>query len=163
MTKEEFFREAIPAALEAGHLWPEYAACEAALESAWGESKLAKEGNNLFGQKHGFTTQEWPVLIIPTKENVDLNHDGIVSPDEVVNDHNAQWACFPDWATSFRERMEVLRRMSCYRNALNAIAGETFVTEVSKYWATDPLRAAKVLTTYRVNKRLIQQVSANLQ
>jgi flagellum-specific peptidoglycan hydrolase FlgJ len=126
-----------------------------------GRSKAATLGNNLFGQKHGFTTQEFPLIVIPTKENVDLNHDGIVSPDEVVNE-SASWACFPDWKTAFSERMEVLRRMSCYQKALACQTGEQFITEVSNFWATDPLRAAKVLSTHRVNKYLIKRVSDGL-
>jgi hypothetical protein len=37
--KQEFFAKAIPAALDADHIWPEYACCEAALESNWGGRK----------------------------------------------------------------------------------------------------------------------------
>ena len=49
--QDDFLRKAAAAASAAGHPFPEYAACEAALESAWGQSGLATRANNLFGQK----------------------------------------------------------------------------------------------------------------
>lgn len=149
MKPVEFLTKAVAAAKEAGHIWPEYAACEAALESGWGESAIARRGNNLFGQKTGFSTQDLPVLDMPTKENVDLDHDGVVEPDEVIKLKKCGWAMFSDWATCFRERMELLQRSHYYKDALAAKTGEEFVKRVSKIWATDPERGAKVLATYR--------------
>ena len=49
--EDNFLRQASAAARAAGHIFPDYAACEAALESTWGQSRLAREANNLFGQK----------------------------------------------------------------------------------------------------------------
>ncbi len=49
--QDSFLRQASAAARAAGHIFPDYAACEAALESTWGRSRLAREANNLFGQK----------------------------------------------------------------------------------------------------------------
>ena len=49
--QDSFLRQASAAARAAGHIFPDYAACEAALESTWGQSRLAREANNLFGQK----------------------------------------------------------------------------------------------------------------
>ncbi len=51
MIQDEFLSKACAAARSAGHIFPEYAACEAALESGWGMSGLAQKANNLFGQK----------------------------------------------------------------------------------------------------------------
>lgn len=151
MTPQEFLDKAYKAAVDSGHIFPEFAACEAALESAWGNSKLCILGNNLFGQKSGFSSKEFPVIEMPTKENVDLNKDGRIDPSEVVT-VKSNWAKFPDWATAFRERMELLQRLAPrflhYGNALNAKTGREFVTEVSKSWSTDPLRATKVLAIY---------------
>jgi flagellum-specific peptidoglycan hydrolase FlgJ len=138
MTPSTFLPKAIQAAEESGHIWPEYAACEAALESAWGESQLAKKGNNLFGEKNP-KGSGYPTMELPTFEFI--NGQRIRT--------TAIWPCFPDWRTSFVERMNVLRRLAPffphYGNALAAPDGETFVIEVSKTWATDPDRAAKVL------------------
>jgi flagellum-specific peptidoglycan hydrolase FlgJ len=147
--KHEFFRRAIAAAMMAMHPFPEYAACEAALESAWGTSLIARKANNLFGQKEGFTTRDLPIIDVGT--------------DEVVHGHvehlsHAQWPMFPDWKTCFKERLELLMRASVYHDAMRALDGETFVREVSRHWATDPARAEKVLITYRVNRDLIEGV-----
>lgn len=155
MTPDEFLAKAVAAARAAGHIWPEYAACEAALESGWGKSRLCQLGNNLFGQKTGFSSTEWPTIDLPTKENVDLDHDGVVEPNEVVSVKKCGWAKFPDWETCFRERMELLKRSSLYKKALAATTGEKFIEEVSKVWATDPNRGAKVLATLRAHKKAL--------
>lgn len=135
MTPDEFLTKAKCAASDAGHPWPEYAACEAALESNWGKSGLAIRGNNLFGQKHGFTTSEWPSLDMPTWE--------VIKGVRIAT--TAKFAKFPDWATCFKERHELLQRKSAYAPALKAETGVDFVRLVSKVWATDPDRADKVL------------------
>lgn len=151
MTPQEFLDKAYKAAVDSGHIFPEFAACEAALESAWGNSKLCILGNNLFGQKAPRKNSAWPTIDMKTKENADLNHDGIVAPDETET-IVSKWIKFPDWASAFRERMAVLQRLAPdirnYRNALAAKTGREFVTEVSKSWSTDPLRATKVLIIY---------------
>jgi flagellum-specific peptidoglycan hydrolase FlgJ len=115
-------------------------ACEAALESAWGESKLCRLANNLFGQKSGCTTRDLKVIDIGTNE--------IINGCPVRLSHT-QWPIFPDWVSCFRERMELLRTSSAYAPALAAKSGEEFVRAVSRVWATDPQRAYKVLSIYR--------------
>jgi flagellum-specific peptidoglycan hydrolase FlgJ len=139
MTPRAFFAKALPAAYAAKHIWPEYAACEAALESGWGTSRLAREANNLFGQKRGFTTKNQPTISIPTREFLDGKW--VIVP--------AEWACFATWEDSFAARRKLLRRKPAYASALAAKDGEAFVREVSKVWATDPGRAEKVLAIWR--------------
>jgi flagellum-specific peptidoglycan hydrolase FlgJ len=141
--QEEFLAKATQAASTAGHIWPEYAACEAALESGWGTSKLAVRANNLFGQK-----QTAPPLygtgnlVLPTREF--LRGEWV----EVV----ARWISFPDWIACFRSRMEMLEREQgeypAFAAALRATTGEEFVRQVSSKWSTDPERAEKVLEIY---------------
>jgi flagellum-specific peptidoglycan hydrolase FlgJ len=133
----DFLTKAVAAAKAANHIFPEYAACEAALESAWGESKLAKMANNLFGQKAG--KENYPNIQILTREY--LNGQWVTVP--------ANWPCFPDWITCFKERMALLQRKAAYAPALAAQTGEDFILTVSKVWATDPERGNKVLATYR--------------
>lgn len=143
MEPQEFLAKATQAASESGHVWPEYAACEAALESGWGGSQLAVKANNLFGEKNprGST---YPTLDIPTHE--------WDATKKVYYNTVATWPIFPDWRTAFIERMNVLRRLESafphYANALAAKDGETFVKEVSQTWSTDPKRADKVLAIY---------------
>lgn len=140
MEPQQFLDRAVSAAREAGAIWPEYMACEAALETGWGESKLCRVANNLLGQKSGCTTRDLKVIDIATDEII----DGCP-----VHLSHTQWPVFPDWEICFRERMELLRTKSAYAPALAAKTGEEFVRAVSRVWATDPQRADKVLAIYR--------------
>ncbi|HVJ08041.1 MAG TPA: glucosaminidase domain-containing protein [Acidisarcina sp.] len=141
--QEAFLQKAAFAAHAAGHIFPEYAACEAALESAWGQSRLAIAANNLFGQKQ--LPSSSPVLqtiSLPTREYL---HGKWVTV-------NASWASFPDWNACFQARMHLLvaasRMYPHYAAALAATSGRQFVLEVSQTWSTDPARASKVLAIY---------------
>ena len=136
------------AARAAGHIFPEYAACEAALESNWGQSRLAREASNLFGQKasvqeQGLGEQGTGTLTLPTQEFLHGHWVTVI----------AHWARFSDQTACFRARMELLRRLEhgypAYARALAAATGEIFVQEVSRAWSTDPERAAKVLAIHR--------------
>ncbi len=144
MTPQEFLPKAAAAARAAGHIYPEYAACEAALESAWGASALALQANNLFGQKQCHPPRG-ASLSLPTREYL---HGAWTTVQ-------AQWIVFSDWQDCFAHRMTLLRSLENgyphYRAALAAGSGEQFVSQVSKSWSTDPARAAKVLAIYRAS------------
>jgi flagellum-specific peptidoglycan hydrolase FlgJ len=141
--REQFLMRAAEAARAAGHVFPEYAACEAALESGWGESRLAREGNNLFGQKQAHPPLGGTgTLAIETREFL---HGEWVTVA-------ARWVKFADWAECFRARMAVLEGLRHaypqYAAALGAKSGEEFVELVSERWSTDPERARKVLAVH---------------
>jgi flagellum-specific peptidoglycan hydrolase FlgJ len=151
--QDAFLVKARDAALAAGHPWPEYAACEAALESRWGTSKLCVQGNNLFGEKQHLVPI-FGTMTLMTWE--DLNKDGKPEPEEYIK--GVKWVKFPDWSSCFKSRIDTISRLanehrfSGYAAALKAADGEEFVREVSKNWATDPLRADKVLAIHHVHK-----------
>ena len=137
-------------ARNANHIFPEMAACEAALESGFGQSGLAKSDNNLFGMKQ----HQHPVYgthILPTKEfvGVDKDTDAVKDGWIVVN---ASWVSYPDYAACFTDRVNTLRRLASfypnYAAALNAQDPNTYITAVSKTWSTDPNRATKVQSIY---------------
>jgi flagellum-specific peptidoglycan hydrolase FlgJ len=160
MTTFEFLERALRAAIQAGHIFPECAACEAALESGWGESRLAREANNLFGQKSGRFTESLPTISIPTREFLHGQFETVP----------ATWPKFYDWTGSFAARMVLLkgakhsqsvgpcptcgrfRGEPIYDTALAAANGEDFVREVSRHWSTDLRRAEDVLKTYRAHQ-----------
>jgi flagellum-specific peptidoglycan hydrolase FlgJ len=142
MTTSDFLHRAVAAALAAGHVFPEFAACEAALESGWGESRLAREANNLFGQKSGRFTESLPTLSLPTREF--LHGRSVIVP--------ATWPKFYDWIGSFAARMVLLKGESLYAAALASADGQSFVREVSRHWSTDPDRAEKVLEIYSAHQ-----------
>ncbi len=142
--QDSFLRQASAAARAAGHIFPEYAACEAALESNWGQSRLAREANNLFGQKQSADDSgEIATIAMPTQEFLRGRWITVV----------AHWARFADQAACFRARMALLHRLQqnypAYARALSAATGEVFIEEVSRAWSTDPQRAAKVLAIHR--------------
>jgi len=141
--QQEFLKKAYESALSAGHIFPEIAACEAAIESAWGQSKLAREANNLFGQKQSHPALAGSgTLSLPTQEFL---HNQWVNVE-------ANWVRFASWHDCFAARMALLKRLSRayphYAAALAARSGEDFATQVSKSWSTDPERAAKVLAIH---------------
>ncbi len=142
--QQEFLTKAYESARSAGHIFPEIAACEAAIESAWGRSKLAREANNLFGQKQSHPPLAGTgTLSLPTQEFL---------RNQWVN-VEANWVKFASWHDCFAARMALLKRLSRayphYAAALAAESGEEFAVEVSKSWSTDPERAAKVLAVHR--------------
>jgi flagellum-specific peptidoglycan hydrolase FlgJ len=118
------------------------AACEAALESNWGNSVLARDGQNLFGMKQ----HKHPVygtMTLPTREF--LNGDWLTV--------NSGWVNYPDWRACFADRLITLERLSNayphYAGALRAPDAPTYISEVSKTWSTDPDRGKKVLSIYQ--------------
>lgn len=142
MTREQFLTAAYTEAKFAGHCWPEYAACEAAEESAFGESQLAIQAKNLFGLKQGRFTRDLPTIEMPTHE---WEHGEMVSTV-------ALWPKFESWKQAFEVRMQVLHGLAPefphYRAALAASTGEAYITQVSQTWSTDPRRGANVLSIY---------------
>lgn len=137
-----FLDKASAEAQKSSHPFPQMAACEAALESSWGNSELAREGNNLFGMKQ----HAHPVcgtVTLPTREFLDGKWVPCTS----------QWVSYPDLASCFADRLATLQRLSNayphYKAALDAQDAEMFVREVSKTWSTDPQRADKILSIYR--------------
>lgn len=137
-----FLDKATDQATKANHPFPRMAACEAALESSWGNSELAREGNNLFGMKQ-HSHPIYGTLTLPTKEFLGGNWISV----------NANWLQYPDWQACFADRLATLQRLSNayphYKAAIEATDETTFITEVSKTWSTDPRRAEKVLSIYQ--------------
>lgn len=141
--QQQFLLSARDAAAAADHPFPEYAACEAALESNYGRSRLALQANNLFGQKQSTPPIEGTTtLVLPTRE--------FIRGVWVVI--QAKWAQFPALAACFAARIALLKRLAPgfphYKAALAATTGEQFIVEVSKTWSTDPNRAGKVLEVH---------------
>jgi flagellum-specific peptidoglycan hydrolase FlgJ len=144
MSPSEFLTSAFNAATTAKHPFADYAACEAALESAWGSSKLATEAFNLFGRKQSHDHPVYETLDMPTKEF--LHGQWITT--------TAHWVKYPTWAACFDDRVALLRRVPLYAPAFAATNGADFVKLVSEHWSTDPQRAEKVLAIYAHHKEI---------
>lgn len=139
-------------ALEAKHIHPCMAACEAALESAFGTSALARLGLNLFGMKQ-HAHPVYGTLNLPTRE---------FDNGEFVPKFQA-WVQYDNVAECFADRMETLMRLRDvyphYQAALTASDPQAYIREVSATWSTDPQRADKVLAIYN---EVFPQIPANL-
>jgi flagellum-specific peptidoglycan hydrolase FlgJ len=149
--QRDFLCNAKTEAVKANHPFPIMAACEAALESAWGNSMLARDGNNLFGTKQ-HTHPIFETLNLPTREFLSGNWTTV----------EAGWVHYPDIASCFADRLATLQRLATmtnaatgaleypnYANALAATDPLTYIKEVSQTWSTDPGRAAKVTAIYQ--------------
>jgi flagellum-specific peptidoglycan hydrolase FlgJ len=138
---KDFLRRAMLAAEQAGHVFPEMAACEAALESGYGTSLLASAYLNLFGMKQ-HSHPIYGTHVLPTREF----ENGKWRPTE------SSWVVYPSWAACFADRMATLKRLAPhlphYAHALAAGSATTYINEVSMTWSTDPERASKVLAIY---------------
>jgi len=137
-----FIGAAAAEASKASHPFPLMAACEAALESNYGLSELAREGNNLFGMKQ-HKHPAFGTLSLPTREFV--NAEWIAT--------TAEWVKYPDWLSCFADRLATLQRLASvyphYAAALAAGDAESYIAQVSLTWSTDPNRGAKVLSIYQ--------------
>lgn len=140
--QKEFLQTAALQAKKAGHVFPEMAACEAALESGhpdpvtkvsiYGGSQLAREGNNLFGMKK-HRHNAYGVMRLPAHE---------FENGEWIVVEGADWEKYPDWASCFADRMGTLSRLSPYlphyAAALAAQDPRSYAIQVSESWSTDP-------------------------
>jgi flagellum-specific peptidoglycan hydrolase FlgJ len=140
--QKQFVLEAAAAAKAACHVFPDMAACEAALESTYGTSLLVVQDKNAFGMKQ----HRHPIFgthNLPTREFENGEWEHVT----------AAWVSYPDLASCFTDRMDTLRRLSSvyphYAAALAAKDAISYCTEVSKTWSTDPKRAEKVLAIYK--------------
>lgn len=137
----QWIRTIESAATQGSHIFPLMAACEAALESGFGQSHLVREANNLFGMKeHGHP--EHGILSLPTKEFLDGKWTVV----------DANWMKYSSLPECFLDRMHTLGRLAPkyphYRAALTAEDEYTYVREVSQSWSTDPQRSEKVIEIY---------------
>jgi flagellum-specific peptidoglycan hydrolase FlgJ len=140
----QFLDEATAEATRVGAPFPEMEASEAALESRFGQSELAREGNNFFGMKQ-HVHPEYVTLNLPTHEGT----PGLPDWKEIT----AEFIKYPDWGSCFTDRINTLIRLSPiyphYKAALTAKDAETFITQVSMTWSTDTTRAMHVSQIYQ--------------
>lgn len=108
---------------------------QAALESAWGESGLAKAGNNLFGIK---ADSLWcgQTLTMNTKEFI--KGQWMVVP--------ALWRKYPSWQASIDDHAAFLKRNPRYKACFACTSAPAFARALAQAgYATDPAYADKVI------------------
>lgn len=113
-----------------------FTVAEAALESGWGESQLARDGKNLFGVKadpawHG------DVLTLNTREF--LHGTWVMVP--------ARWRKYNDWQNCMDDHAAFLHQNRRYAACFQCVAGDAFAKAVAQAgYATDPDYASKVIS-----------------
>lgn len=113
-----------------------FTVAQAALESAWGESLLARQGKNLFGVK---ADPSWKgdVLTINTREF--LHGTWVMVP--------ARWRKYTDWQTCMDDHAAFLHQNPRYAACFQCSTGDAFARAVAKAgYATDPDYAAKLVS-----------------
>ena len=108
---------------------------QAALESGWGESALAKTGNNLFGIKAG-SLWRGQTLTMNTKEFI--KGQWVVVP--------ALWRKYPNWQASIDDHAAFLKRNPRYRGCFDCSSVQSFALALAQAgYATDPDYPGKLL------------------
>ncbi|MEM4203920.1 MAG: glucosaminidase domain-containing protein [Candidatus Methanomethylicaceae archaeon] len=129
-------------ARDAGYIVaPGAVAAQAALESAFGTSKLSTDGNNLFGIK---ATKSWdgPVVEYETKECI--NGEWITI--------TARFRKYESWRECVFDYAKIINRLPWYRDAVDAarvgddigFINGLLASEKQPGWATDPKYAEKI-------------------
>jgi flagellum-specific peptidoglycan hydrolase FlgJ len=140
MSKEEFLRQAIAAARESSRssgLPAAITVAQAALESNWGQSQLARDANNYFGIKaHGA-------------------HERVAYPTfECMNGRTvrvtAEFARYASMEECFADRDRLILSLECYAAARRAKDDpEAFARALAGHWATDPKYAEKLIAVWK--------------
>jgi flagellar protein FlgJ len=145
MTKEDFIAAATAAAQKSSSQFPAgVAVAQAALESAWGTSRLAQKANNYFGIKAQANS---PWIALPTTEC--SQSDG---GQTVTKKITARFARYDSMDDCFARRDRILRELACYAEA-RAHSNDpiAFIHSLAKHWATDPAYAEKLEQIYLQN------------
>lgn len=144
-----FLAKAFAAAKTAGHVWPQAAACEAVVETAWGTSQSYLQGNNAFGTKQ-HVHAIFKTVNLPTREYINGAWCQV----------NAPFIAYPDLQACFSDRMDTLTRLAPsyphYDAALKATTPEEYLVQVSQTWSTDPDRAATCVGILHVHSDILQ-------
>ena len=142
MTKDEFIAAATAAAHASsahGGFPPGVAVAQAALESAWGSSQLARLAYNYFGIK---ARRGRSAITLPTDEYADGKRVRIA----------ARFARYASMAECFADRDRMIATLPAYEEARAAAADpDAFVRALARRWATDPAYAEKLLYLYRAH------------
>ncbi len=117
---------------------------QAALESAWGESGLARAGNNLFGIK---ADSRWrgETMTLTTREFI--KGQWVVVP--------AKWRKYGSWRASIDDHAAFLKANPRYQPCFVCQTTEAFARALLKAgYATDPFYADKLLGLINQHKLL---------
>lgn len=140
MTRQEFLAAAARAALgcSANSGFPAgITVAQAALESNWGQSQMARDAHNYFGIK---AYGQHARAAYPTFEHIN-GHDLRISAD---------FARYDSMEDCFADRDRLVATAPCYAEARACRADPAaFARALAVHWATDPHYVEKLLRVYR--------------
>lgn len=138
MKPQEFLDQLVPAAQacqRATGIPASFTLAQAALESAWGASGLARRGFNLFGVK---ADRAWkgPVVWMDTAEVI--NGKRVIVP--------AKWRAYPTWLDCMTDRAAFFRTNPRYAKCFQEVTGHGWARAVARAgYATDPEYAERLI------------------
>lgn len=139
MTPQEFIALIGPAAqscAKTSGVPASFTVAQAALESGWGESGLAKKGKNLFGVKAD-ASWKGDILTLQTKEF--LNGSWVVV--------TARWRKYTNWQRALEDHAAFLKNNKRYAGCFLCASGVSFAQAVANAgYATDPNYADKLIS-----------------
>lgn len=118
-----------------------FVVAQAALESAWGTSRLSLEGKNLFGVK---ADKGWkgPVITMPTREFVGGKWITVLAP----------WRKYATWLDCINDHADFFIKNPRYKPCFSCETAEGFAEAVANAgYATDPQYAQKVISVMRAH------------
>ncbi len=108
---------------------------QAALESGWGESGLARTGNNLFGIK---ADSRWRGETITLNTREFIRNQWVVVP--------AKWRKYASWQASIDDHAAFLKQNPRYKNCFLCATSPAFARALAQAgYATDPDYANKLI------------------
>lgn len=142
MKPDDFLDQLLPAALSCQRnsgIPASFTLAQAALESAWGASRLARDGHNLFGVK---ADASWHG---PT---VEMNTGEVINGQRVMVP--AKWRAYPDWLACLTDRAKFFQNNPRYAKCFAEKTGEGWARAVAAAgYATDPDYAVKLTDMIR--------------
>jgi flagellum-specific peptidoglycan hydrolase FlgJ len=126
-SRGRFLRAIAPAAIKAGRdagIPPSITMAQAALESGWGRSRLARHHHNLFGVK---ATGIQRAIAFPTREQTPTGMRKVRQAFRV----------FADDAESLRHHARLLSRDSRYAAAKDTVGWQAYLNAIAPVYATD--------------------------
>ncbi len=147
MNPSEFIMRLTPSAVESQRksgVPASITIAQAALESAWGESGLARAGNNLFGIK---ADSRWRGETLTSNTRELIKGQWVVVP--------AKWRKYGSWHASINDHAAFLKGNPRYQPCFVCQTTEAFARALLKAgYATDPSYADKLLGLINQHKLL---------
>lgn len=139
MTPTDFLTAAFAAAKAAGHLFPDWAACEAAATSHFGTTPAAAKANNLFDFR------------VPAKRG-----PGTLTVNVGDATKAAHRLSFASWEDCFKHRAQMLQVFTMFYLVKRAKTGEEYIAAMNKLAADPSTYGPKVKSIYTQNEALFQ-------